>query len=396
MHFARRAHALKESATLRVTRKAAELRARGRPIISFGAGESDFDSPAVAVEAARRALAEGFTRYTSGSGIPDLRAALARQFNERWGAEYEAADVIVTVGGKAGLFALMMVLLDSGDQLVMSTPSWVSFEAQAAFAGGEVVTVPASIDDRFAIHAAPLIDAITDRTRVVLVNSPSNPTGGVIGEDDLGALVEACADRGISLLADETYDRFVYGDVAQLSAARWAAKYPETVIVVGSFSKTYAMTGWRVGYCLGPRAVIDKVGALQSHMTSNPTSFAMKGALAALEGAEPEVERMLAVFSRRRELITDRLAAIDGVRVTPPSGAFYVLPDVTACYRRSEGKIGGSVDLADYLLEEAGVAVVPGIAFGTDDHIRLSFACSEDEIERGLERMAEALGRLPP
>jgi len=393
MRLAERARTLSESATLRVTRKTAELRAAGREVISFGAGEPDFPSPPVAIEAARRALAEGFTRYTAAAGIPELRQALAARYGERWGAPWTADETLISVGAKAALFQLMMLLLEDGGELVLHMPAWVSFEAQARFAGGQVVSAETSVDDRYAIHADTLIAAMGPRTRAVLVNTPCNPTGGVMSAGQLERLATACAERRVVLIADETYERFVYDRAAASSAAALAARFPETVTVVGSFSKTYAMTGWRVGYVLGPRALITKLGALQSHVTSNPTSFAMRGALAALSGAEDDVRRMIEAFSLRRDLVVDRLAAMPGVRVKPPAGAFYVLPDISALFGR---RIDGSVALAEYLLETAGVAVVPGIAFGSDHHIRLSFASAEAELETGLARMASALATLGP
>ncbi len=376
---------------MRVTRKAAELRAAGKSVVSFGAGEPDFPSPQVAIEAAQQALSDGLTRYTAAAGLPALRSALAERYATSWQAPWQASNVVVSVGAKAALFQLMLLLLGEGDELLMPSPAWVSFEAQAQFAGARVVTVPTTVEDRFAIHAQPLIDAMTDRTRLVLVNTPSNPTGGIMSGAELEKLIDACAARDIVLLADETYDRFVYGEAKATSAAAFAARYPETVVVVSSFSKTYAMTGWRVGYALGPIALLTKLGALQSHATSNPTSFAMYGALAAMKGAEEDVRKMIEAFARRRDLVVDRLRAMPGVRVEPPDGAFYVLPDVQGCYRDT---VRGSIALAEYLLDEAGVAVVPGIAFGSDDHVRISFASSEAELEDGLGRMAAALASL--
>ncbi|RMH22935.1 MAG: pyridoxal phosphate-dependent aminotransferase [Acidobacteria bacterium] len=388
MRFARRVDTLAESATMRVTRRAAELRAAGRDVISFSVGEPDFDSPPSAVAAARRALAEGFTRYTPAAGIGELRRALAARYAERHRTPWTPSDVLVTVGAKAGLFELMMVLLDEGDEMVLPIPAWVSFEAQARFAGARVVTVTTDWRDGYTIHAEPVIEALSERTRVVLLNTPCNPTGGIVPADDLRRIVEACADRGVVVISDETYDRVIYDGLIFPSAAALAREFPDTVVLVGSFSKTYAMTGWRVGFVLGPPALMAKVQDLQSHMTSNPTSFAMRGALAALEEAEDDVATMIAAFSARRDLVIERLRAMPGVRCRPPAGTFFVLPDVSACYRPGRR---GSVALAEHLLEVAGVAVVPGIAFGSDDHLRISFASSIPDLERGLERMARAL-----
>jgi len=384
-----RAAAIGESATLRVTRRAAELKARGVDVMDFGAGEPDFPSPKVAVEAARQALADGFTRYTPGSGLPELRAAVAEVYQTRWGSPWKGADSVITVGGKAALFQLALALFEAGDEVVLPSPCWVSFPEQILFAGAHPVTVPTAVDDGFRIHAGPLLDAVTPRTRAILLNSPCNPTGGVISPEDLRQVVAFAAERGLIVISDETYERFLY-DVPPASAAALAAEFPDTVVLVGSFSKTYAMTGWRLGYLLGPGPIIRAVENIQSHATSNPTSFAMVGALAALRHAEPEVEVMVAEYRARREIIADGLNAIPGFRLRPPHGAFYAFPEVSACFRPGREN---SMAMADYLLEEAAVAVVPGAAFGADDHIRLSFACSRATLAEGLARIAAALAR---
>lgn len=393
MRLARRASRIGESATLKVSRRAKELARQGIDVVDLGAGEPDFDSPSVAVEAARRALADGFTRYTPAAGIPELREALAERFARTYDAPWSAADVAVTVGAKGALFQLALALFDDGDEVILPTPAWVSFPEQIRFTGAEPVTVALAPEDGFRIHADALLERMTDRTRAVLVNSPSNPTGGVIGRDDLARLAAACAERDVLLITDETYERFVYGDEGHASAATLAREYPDHVVLVGSFSKTWAMTGWRLGYLFAPPAVLKAVLDIQSHAVSNPTSFAMKGALAALDGAEAEVEQMIAEYRRRRDFLVPRLNALAGVSCEPPEGAFYAFPDVSDCYR--EGVVG-SLEFTEYLLEEARVAVVPGEAFGDDDHVRISFACSRETLGKGLERIAEALATLAP
>jgi aspartate aminotransferase len=376
-----------ESATLKVTRRAAELRAKGVSVIDFGAGEPDFPSPPVAVEAARQALAEGFTRYTPGSGLPALRAEVAESCRCRYGSPWEASQSVITVGGKAALFELALALFEEGAEVVLPSPCWVSFPEQVRFAGAAPVMVPTHGGDGFRIHAGPILDAVTDRTRAILLNSPCNPTGGIIGAEDLRKIVAAAAERGVLVIADETYERFVY-DEPHASAASLAAEFPETVVLVGSFSKTYAMTGWRIGYLLGPQAVVSAVENIQSHATSNPTSFAMVGALEALRHAEPEVATMVAEYRARREMLIPRLNQLPGFRCEPPHGAFYAFPRVVGAFRPGRED---SFALAEFLLEKAGVAVVPGAAFGSDEHIRISFACSRATLEEGLERMAAVL-----
>jgi aspartate aminotransferase len=379
---------ISESATLRVSRQAAALRAQGVSVVDFGAGEPDFDSPAVAVEAARDALARGFTRYTPGSGTPELREAVALSCRARYGAPWSAAQSVITVGGKAALFELALALYEAGQEVIIPSPCWVSFPDQVRFAGAEPVTVPTSGKDGFRIHAGPILDAITDRTRAILLNSPSNPTGGIVHAEDLREIVRTAAERGILVVSDETYERLVYDGIPHASAASLAAEFPETVVLVGSFSKSYAMTGWRIGYALGPMDVIRAVEQIQSHATSNPTSFAMVGALAALEGAEAEVLTMIAAYQARRDFLIPCLNELPGVECRPPSGAFYAFPNVAACYRPGRQ---GSVEFTEFLLAEARVAVVPGAAFGSDEHIRISFACSRATLEEGLRRMAAVL-----
>jgi len=393
MRLAQRVSRISESATLKVARRAKELARLGIDVIDFGPGEPDFPSPAVAVEAARRALADGFTRYTPAAGIPELREALAERFARSYGATWKATDVAVTVGAKGALFEIALALFEKGDEVVLPIPAWVSFEEHIRFTGATPVTVPLEPEDGFRIHPDALVERFTERTRAVLVNSPSNPTGGMIHPDDLERLAVACAERDVVLIADETYERFVYVPEGHASVAPLSGALRDTLVLVGSFSKTWAMTGWRLGYLFAPPALLKAVLDIQSHAVSNPTTFAMYGALAALDGAEEDVRRMIDEYRARRDLLIPRLNALPGVSCAPPAGAFYAFPDVSECYR--EG-IAGSVELSEYLLEEARVAVVPGAAFGDDSHIRISFACSRNELERGLERIAEALASLSP
>ncbi|GMU66125.1 MAG: aspartate aminotransferase [Acidobacteriota bacterium] len=390
MQLSGRVARIGESATLRVSRRASELRAAGVDVVDFGAGEPDFDSPVVAVEAARRALADGFTRYTPTAGIPALRRALAERYARDFGAPWSSADTLVTVGGKGALFEVALALFEEGQEVVLHTPAWVSFAEQIRFAGAEVVAVATDGADGFTIHAERLIAAIGPRTRAVILNSPCNPTGGTISAAELRRLVEECARRGVLVISDETYERFVYGGAPPVSAAALATEFPDTVVLVGSFSKTYAMTGWRLGYLLGPRPLVEAAACIQGHATSNPTSFAMVGALAALEGAESDVRAMIAEYEARRDLLVDRLNSIAGVSCLAPRGAFYVFPDVSASYR--EGR-SGSLEFAERLLEEEAVAVVAGEAFGSDRHVRISFACSRAALDEGVRRIERFLAR---
>jgi aspartate aminotransferase len=390
MQLSGRVERIRESATLRVTRRALELRRQGVPVVDFGAGEPDFDSPAVAVEAARAALAAGFTKYTANNGIPELREALSERYRRDFAAPWGAADVLVTVGGKGALFEASLALFEEGTEVVLHTPAWVSFVEQIQFAGARAVEVPTAGDDGFAIRAEPLVAALTERTRAVILNSPCNPTGGVIEPAERRRLVEACAERGIVVLSDETYERFAYDGFDPGSAAALAAEFPDTVAVIGSFSKTYAMTGWRLGYLLGPRPLVDAAARIQGHATSNPTSFAMKGAVAALEGAEDDVRAMVAEYAARRDLLLDRLSRLPGVSCCAPRGAFYAFPDISA---RLGGVLPTPTAFAERLLEEEAVAVVAGEAFGSDRHVRISFACSRADLAAGMDRIERFLAR---
>jgi aspartate aminotransferase len=387
-HLAARVARIGESATLRMARRALELKAQGVDVVDFSAGEPDFDSPSVAVEAARKALADGFTRYTSNNGIPALRQALAKRYRERYGAPWTADQTLITVGGKGALFEASLALFEEGQEVVVHTPAWVSIPEQVRFAGAEVVEVKTEGDDGFSVSADRMLAALGPRTRAVIVNSPCNPTGGVIEPEELERLVAGCAARGVLVISDETYERFVYDGRQPHSAAALAERFPDTVLVAGSFSKTYAMTGWRLGYLIGPKAIVDAAATIQSHATSNATSFAMVGALAAMEGAEGDVERMIAEYQGRRDRLIPRLNSLPGVRCREPRGAFYAFPDVSACFRPG---LENSVAFAERLLEEAQVAVVAGAAFGSDRHVRISFACSRANLVAGMSRIERFL-----
>lgn len=389
MKFADRISRVGESATLAVSRRAKELKAEGIDVIDLSAGEPDFDSPPQAIEAAVSALREGKTRYTAAAGIPELREAVAADYRARYDAPWGGSGAVITVGGKAALFELALALVGAGDEVVIPLPYWVTFPEQVRLAGGTPVFVETSVSDGFRLRAGQVLDHLTDRTRVVILNSPSNPTGRLIEREELEAIVDVCAQRGVFVISDETYDRFVFDGSPFASAAPLANRFPDTVIVVGSFSKTYAMTGWRIGFMLGPPDVVKAVSTIQSHATSNPTTFAMYGALAALEGAEDRVNQMLDAYRERLASVTSLMESLPGFRCPPPVGAFYVFPDASACF--ADGR-RGSVEFARFLLEEARVAVVPGVAFGCDDHLRISFVCSTERLTEGVERIRAAIG----
>jgi aspartate aminotransferase len=393
MKLAQRVRDVGESATLAVSRRAAELVAAGIAVVDLSDGEPDFASPPEAVEAACRALRDGMTRYTVAAGLPELRAAVAEDYRCRFGAPWGAEQVVITVGGKGALFQLALALVEPGDEVVIPTPCWVSFPEQVRLAGGEPVFVETRADGDFRLRAEALMECVSSRTRVVLLNSPSNPTGQIVAENDLRAIVEVCAEKGVFVVSDETNMRFVYEDGSFPSVAPLARDHRETVVLVGSFSKTYAMTGWRIGFLLAPEKVVQAVITIQSHSISNPTTFAMVGALAALQAAEGRVREMVAECKLRRNFVVDQLSALPRVHCPLPAGALYAFPDVSSWY--GEG-CGGSVAFSRFLLESARVAVVPGVAFGCDDHVRVSFACSRERLETGLNRLRVLLSAPPP
>ncbi len=344
----------------------------------------------MAVEAARRALAEGRTKYTVLEGTAELRQLLAKR-HRTLGAPWQASSVLVTVGAKAALYQLAQAFLSPGDEAVLPTPAWVSLAAQVRLAGARAVGVPMAPEDGFAIRAQPLLDAMTERTRAVIVNTPCNPTGAVASILELERLAAACARRGALLISDETYERFVYDGRRHASVASLACRYPDTVVLVGSFSKTYAMTGWRVGYLLGSTDVVAAAAAVQSHVTSNATSFAMAGAEAVLEHEPPEAAALVAACARRRDLVLRELGRVPGLSCPAPAGAFYAFPDVRTFLGET---CPDSASLCRLLLDEALVAATPGSAFGREGFIRLSFACSDEVLSEGLERLVAFLARL--
>ncbi len=391
MSLSTRANRIQESATFQVAAKARALRAEGRSILSLGVGEPDFGSPQVAVEAAQKALTDGHTKYAPTAGIPELRTAIAEHIQKVYDGPWNADQVTVTVGGKAALFELALALFGAGDEVLLPSPYWVSFPEQVRFCGARYVPVRTDSTRSFKLEVDDVAAAMSETTRAIILNSPSNPTGSVIDADTLREIVELCADEGVVVIADETYDRYCY-DGPFPSVSPVAREFPNTVALVGSFSKTYSMTGWRLGYLLASDEITGAVRKIQGHATSGPTTFAMYGALAALRHGEERVQEVIDVFRKRRELVMDKLAAIEGFSCLPPAGAFYCFPRVRDLY---SPQLRDSTAFCSYLLEEAGVATVPGAAFDADDHIRISFACSEEVLEEGLERIRQAVERLP-
>lgn len=392
IRFADRVTSMQESPTLAVLNRATALITSGVDIVDFGPGEPDFATPRAVAEAGKRAIDKGFTKYTNASGTRTLREAIAERYNRRYGLQLGQEHVIAGNGGKQELFNIMLALVSEGDEVIVPAPYWVSFPDQVAFAGGTPVFATLDPDNVFRPRLSDLEAVATERTRGVILNSPSNPTGAVIRESELERIVEWCVARDAFLVFDETYELFVYDGNVHASAMRWFERHPETVIIVNSMSKTFAMTGWRLGYAIAHPAIISALGKIQSHSTSNPNTIAQHAALEALAGVDEDVQRMYDAYCERRAWLVPALNDLPGICCTDPDGAFYVFPDVSAHF----GKRGitDSTSFASYLLDEARVAVVPGVAFGADEFVRISYATSMERIREGILRIDTALRKL--
>ena len=396
MRLAQRMKTLAPSSTLAVQAKAKELRARGIDVISFGAGEPDFDTPERIKEAAMAALRRGHTKYTEVGGVPEVRAAVCAKFKRDEGLDYEPAEVLVSCGAKHILYNLAVAALDPGDEVIIPSPFWVSYPEQARLVGAVPVPVPTHEATGFDLDPEAVARAVTPRTKLIIVNSPNNPTGAVFSRAALEAVARLAVERGLLLVSDECYEPLTY-EGRHLSMASLGPEVKARTLVVNTCSKAYAMTGWRVGYAAGPRDLIRAMTDVQSQVTSNPASMAQYAAVEALTGPQDDVAKMAGEFDRRRRLIVDGLNALPGVRCPMPRGAFYAFANVSGLFgrRTPEGQaLGGSVDVTAFLLEHARVAVVPGVDFGSDAHVRLSYATSADLIREGLTRMRAAIDGL--
>jgi len=383
MKLASRVNRISVSPTMAVLVAAEQLRAKGVDVVDFGPGEPDFPTPAHIKEAAIEALRQNRTKYTATAGITPLREAVCRWHAEQLGSSYEPSECIITVGGKHAIFNAVSALIEEGDEVLIPAPYWVSFPDIVRFAGGEPVFVPTEASHGFSLRAAQFEEAITPRTRLAIINSPNNPTGAVIPPAEYERIYEICRKRDIWLMSDECYSHFTYGTPRPYSIASVRGAKPH-VIIIGSLSKTFAMTGWRLGYALAPKPIIDAMLKVQSQCTSNATSISQYAALAALTGPMDSVPVMLAEYARRRARILAGLSAIPGISCAEPSGAFYAFPDVSAHLVNGSGD---STALARQLLEREHLAVVPGDAFGAPGYMRFSYATSMERIEEGLRRL---------
>lgn len=385
MQFADRIHRIEVSATLAASAEAEKLRQQGVDVVDFGPGEPDFPTPDHIKQAAIRAINENRSKYTAVGGVLPLRKAIVEWHAAQFGSSYEPAESIACTGGKHALFNAMHVLLGVGDEVLIPVPYWVTFPDIVKYAGATPVFVPTAPSDGFKLRAAAVEQAITPRTRVLILNSPNNPSGAVIPPDEMARIFDVCRQRNVWVLSDECYSHFTYGEARPYSVAGNPGAKPH-VIVIGSLSKTFAMTGWRMGYVLGPKELIEAVSKLQSQSTSNPNSITQYAAIAALQSPMDACKAMLAEYARRRTRVLVGLAEIPGIICAAPEGAFYVFPNVEKLAGPDTGV--GTLAMAHNLLHRAHVAVVPGDAFGMPGYLRFSYATSMDRIEEGLRRIS--------
>jgi aspartate aminotransferase len=387
MKLAKRVSSLTPSSTLAITAKAKELKAAGHDVIGLGAGEPDFNTPQHIIDAAIKAMNEGHTKYTPSGGLPSLKNEIIKKLKDDQNLSYEPSEIIVCVGAKHALYTLFQVILDEGDEVIIPTPYWVSYPEQVKLAGGVPVYVEGLEENEFKITPEQLKSAITERTKAVIINSPSNPTGMIYTEDELKALGEICLQHDILIVSDEIYEKLVYGNHKHVSIAQLSPELKAQTIIINGVSKSHSMTGWRIGYAAGNKEIIRAMTDLASHSTSNPTSIAQYATIAAYSGPQEPVEEMRKAFEERLNIIYEKLIQIPGFTCVKPQGAFYLFPNA-----REAATMAGynTVDeFVEALLEEAKVALVPGSGFGAPDNVRLSYATSLELLEKAVERIKQ-------
>jgi aspartate aminotransferase len=391
MKLATRISRISVSKTMAVMEAAIKLREQGIDVVDFGPGEPDFPTPENIGQAAIRAIQQNFTKYTAIGGIKELKKAIIDKHARDFGSKYEMSECVVNFGGKHALFNIFSAVVEEGEDVIIPTPYWVTFGDIARYVNANPIFLATKESDGFRLTAELLERAITPKTRMVVVNSPNNPSGAVLDDAEFGRIAELCAKRDVILLSDECYSHFLYDGRKPFSIAS-RTDLKNHIIIAGSVSKTYAMTGWRIGYILAPSEIIGAAVKLQSHSTSNPTSISQKAALEALTGPQESVGVMLAEYAKRRKFVLDRLRAIPGVTCAEPGGAFYAYPNISTAFGKSG--IKDSTDFSARLLEKVYVAVTPGEAFGTNDHVRMSYATSMEQLDKGLKRMHEFIAGL--
>jgi len=395
MKVSKRAQAVPPSATIAVTTLAKQLQAEGKDVIGFGAGEPDFDTPDFIKEAAVKALKAGRTKYTPASGTVELRQAIAAKLRKENNLNYTAEQIIVNIGAKHSIYEAMQAVLDAGDEVILARPYWVTYIETIKLANATARIIETDKANSYKITPQQLRDAVTEKTAMFLINSPNNPGGFTYTPQELKELAKVLEGTDVMVLSDEIYEKLIYGDTRFASFASVSEDAFKRTLTVNGLSKAFSMTGWRLGYTAGPVEVIKAMGRLQDHMTSNAVTFAQDAAIAALNDSSDTVEQMRRQFERRGEYMAGRLNAIKGVNCLQPTGAFYCFPDVSGIYGRTINGAGinGSMDFAKALLEQANVAVVPGLPFGCDENVRLSFACSMEKITEGLDRLEKWLNQ---
>ena len=383
------------SPTLSITAKAKKMQAEGINVIGFGAGEPDFDTPVNIKEAAKKAIDKGFTKYTPTAGTKELKDAICAKFKKDNNLEYSPDEIIVSCGAKHSIFNIILTLCDEGDEVIVPSPYWVSYPEMIKVAGAKAVILNTTKESGFKITPEQLEKAIRPNTKLLILNSPSNPTGMVYGESELKELSRIITKAGIYCISDEIYEKVIY-DQQHISFASLGDEIKKKTIVVNGVSKAYSMTGWRIGYAAGPKEIIQAMSNLQDHSTSNPTSIAQAASVEALTGSQDDLEKMVREFKKRRDFIVDRINVITGIRTIKPQGAFYCWVDISGILQKSANgkKIMNSMDLTDALLNGAHVAVVPGGVFGDDNYIRLSYATSMENITEGLNRIERFINKL--
>jgi aspartate aminotransferase len=396
MRLSERAKAIKPSPTLAIDAKAKALKAAGKDIINFGVGEPDFDTPDNIKEAAIKAIRDGFTKYTPVGGTDELKAAIADKFKKDNGLSYEKDEIIVSCGAKHSLYNIAEALFGPGDEVIIPAPYWVTYPDQVVLNDALPVIAVTEEKDSFKIDPQLLKNKLSGKTKALILNSPSNPTGLAYDRKSLEAIADLAIRHDFYIISDEIYEKLTYEGFGHISIASISNEIKQRTIVVNGLSKSHAMTGWRLGFAAGPKDIIQAMTNIQSQSTSNPTSITQKAAVEALTGSQDFIPKMVTEFDRRRKYMVERLNKIKGVSCITPIGAFYAFPNVASCYgKKFNGKpINSSLDLSAYLLEQAGVALVPGVAFGDDRYIRLSYATSMENIKKGLDRIEDALSKL--
>ena len=374
------AASLSPSLTLAIDSKAKAMKAAGEDVVGFGAGEPDFDTPQHIKDACTAALAAGFTKYTPAAGIPELREAIAAKFQRENGLTYKPSQIIVSCGGKHSCYNVILATCEAGDEVIIPAPYWLSYPEMVKLAGAKPVIIETTDKTEFKVTPAQLRAAITPNTRLFILNSPSNPTGSVYTPEEIKALGDICVEKGVLIMSDEIYERLTYDGAVVKSVASFSPAHKDHTIIVHGFAKAWSMTGWRLGFLAAPEPIAKAIDAVQSHSTSNPTSFAQKGGVAALNGPQDHLPLWLAEFAKRRTYAFQKLNSIPGISCVNAKGAFYLFPNISA--------LGlNSADFCAKLLEQEKVAAVPGIAFGADDYLRISYATSMANIEKGLDRL---------